>query len=415
MDNFQAFNLPEALLHKLEHLGFTKPTPIQAKAIPIALQGKDILGSAQTGTGKTAAFGIPAITNLLSNKNAQALIITPTRELATQVHKALSDMLAKNNKVGSVLLIGGEPIGKQLNRLKSNPRLIIATPGRLNDHLRGKSINLSNVNYLVLDETDRMLDMGFSVQIDEIVKHIPQQRQTLLFSATLPKNIIDLSKKYLTNPERIAVGDTHKPSQNITQENIKIADADKFAELTKQVDARSGSVIVFVKTKYATERIAKRLKAAKHEAAAIHGDLRHNKREQVTKAFRQQKYRILVATDIAARGLDIPHIEHVINYDLPQCAEDFIHRIGRTGRAGKKGEAVNFIAPSDKAKWAAIERLLDPSLKPEKPQGNKAKSRRSGKRYGSKAKPARPSKGKPSFNDRKRKFGKTDKPKKAKR
>ena len=361
MEDFQDFGLPDALLQKLEHLKFTSPTPIQFKAIPIALRGLDILGSAQTGTGKTVAFGIPAITRLLTSKEGSVLVVTPTRELAAQVHQALADLLPKDSKIRSVLLIGGDPIYKQLQKLKSKPRLIVATPGRLNDHLRNRSVDLSQTKYLVLDETDRMLDMGFSIQIDDVLKHLPQERQTLLFSATLPKNIIALSRKYLKDPVRISVGETHVPHENITQENVKLPESDKFSQLLNQLDNRTGSVIIFVKTRISTEKIAKRLQSHSYDVAAIHGDLRQRQRATVTRGFRAQKYRILVATDIAARGLDIPHIEHVINYDLPQCAEDYIHRIGRTARAGAKGAAVNFISPSDRSKWFAIEKLLNPN------------------------------------------------------
>ncbi len=360
MTDFTTFGLPEGLLHKLEHLGFNIPTPIQEKAIPIALEGKDILGSAQTGTGKTGAFGIPALNKLMTTKQGNVLIVTPTRELAAQVHESLTSMLAKNSKIQAVLLIGGVPIIKQLNKLKAKPRLIVGTPGRINDHLRQGTLDLSNTDFLVLDETDRMLDMGFSVQINEILEHMPEQRQTLLFSATLPKNIIALSKRYLTNPERISVGETHVPAQDIKQETVHVDTKQKYDVLVEQLKKRKGSVIIFVKTKYSTEKIAGRLKKDGHKATAIHGDLRHNKRAQVTKAFRDEKFRILVATDVAARGLDISHIAHVINYDMPQVPEDYIHRIGRTARAGAKGEALNLIAPIDTGKWHAIEMLIDP-------------------------------------------------------
>ena len=361
MQNFSTFDLPKPLTKALERLKFETPTPVQLATIPLALEGQDVLGSAQTGTGKTGAFGIPLVAGLLNNPEGTALVITPTRELATQVMQALRDFLGHDSPIKTALIIGGEPMPKQLQQLKKGPRLFVGTPGRLNDHLRRGSINLSKTNYLVLDETDRMLDMGFSVQIEEIQKHLPKERQTLLFSATLPKNIMNLAGSYLNNPQRVAIGSTIDPAKNIKQEVLQVSDADKYPELLEQLEKRKGSVIIFVKTKYGTEKMAKKLATEGHDTDALHGDLRHSRRERVIKAFRNRKYRVLVATDVAARGLDIPHIEHVINYDLPQAPEDYIHRIGRTARAGAEGEAICFVSPSERGKWHAIDRLMNPN------------------------------------------------------
>lgn len=375
MKTFQEMGLPESLMHTLQHMQFNEPTPIQAEAIPLALQGKDILGSAQTGTGKTAAFGIPLVTKLHLSPNNSALVITPTRELAAQVITQLKAMLGKKSKIKSALLIGGDSIHKQLAQLRKRPRIIVGTPGRINDHLKRGSLSLKDTNYLVLDETDRMLDMGFSIQIEDILKHMTGQRQTLLFSATLPKNIVKIAEKYLSQPIRVAVSAPSSPAANIKQDTLKISEADKYPNLLNQLDERQGSVIVFLKTKYSTEKMAKKLSQKGYNAKAIHGDLRQNKRERVITAFRKKKYRILVATDVASRGLDIPHIEHVINYDLPQCPEDYIHRIGRTARAGAEGSALNLVTPSDKSKWNAIDRLLNPDAdRSEKKMSNKKKS-----------------------------------------
>lgn len=360
MKTFQEMGLPEALTHTLQHMQFNEPTPIQAKAIPLALQGKDILGSAQTGTGKTGAFGIPIVVKLLSNPRGSALVMTPTRELAAQVMDQLKVMLGKKSKIKSALLIGGESMPKQLVQLRNRPRIIVGTPGRINDHLTRGSLMLHDTDFLVLDETDRMLDMGFVVQIENVMKYMAAKRQTLLFSATLPKNIVRIAEKYLNDPVRIAVNTTSEPAANIKQDILRISEADKYPKLLSQLNERQGSVLVFLNTKYGTEKMAKRLSKEGYSANAIHGDLRQNKRDRVIATFRNKKYRILVATDIAARGLDIPHIEHVINYDLPQCAEDYIHRIGRTARAGAEGSALNLITPSDKSKWNAIDRLLNP-------------------------------------------------------
>lgn len=360
MTTFETMALPPELLETLQAMQFLTPTPIQAEAIPLALEGKDILGSAQTGTGKTGAFGIPLIARLLSNPQSCALVMTPTRELATQVMKQLQCMLGKKSFITSALLIGGEAMPKQLAQLRKRPRIVVGTPGRINDHLNRKSLVLKESDFLVLDETDRMLDMGFTIQIETVLQHMAPQRQTLLFSATLPKNIVRIAEKYLHQPVRIAISATSSPAANIQQEHIRLSETDKYPQLLTQLESRDGSIIVFVNTKIGAEKMAKKLSKEGHSANAIHSDLRQYKRDRVITAFRKKKYRILVATDVAARGLDIPHIEHVINYDLPQCAEDYIHRIGRTARAGAEGAALNLISHADNRKWYAIERLLNP-------------------------------------------------------
>lgn len=361
---FADFNLPEKLQQALTRMQFINPTPIQAQAIPLALAGKDILGSAQTGTGKTGAFGIPLVAKLIENPNMTALVMTPTRELATQV-MAMLQQLVPVAGIKTALLIGGEPMPKQFSQLRNVPRLVVGTPGRINDHLVRGTLKLHRTGFLVLDETDRMLDMGFSIQIDKIAEYLPVARQTLLFSATMPANIVKLSARYLRNPERITVGSTTTPNLKIKQEMIVVNESDKYAALLDQLQQREGSVIVFVKTKFGTERLAEKLCRQEFRADAIHGDLQQRKRDRVIQNFRDKKFNILVATDVAARGLDIPHIEHVINYDLPQVPEDYIHRIGRTGRAGASGEAVNLLTPADKLKWRAIQRLIDPNAKDE--------------------------------------------------
>ncbi len=361
MKTFQEMELPEALNHTLQNMNFTSPTPIQTQAIPLALQGKDILGSAQTGSGKTAAFGIPLIAKLLSLPSGSALVMTPTRELATQVLGQLHAMLGRRSKIKSALLIGGEPMPKQLTQLRNRPRIIVGTPGRINDHLKRGSLLLQDTNFLVLDETDRMLDIGFSVQIENIMKYMTSKRQTLLFSATLPKNIMQIAKKYLHEPAHVVVDEESVLVDTIQQDTLRINEDDKYSNLLSELNERQGSVLVFVKTKYKTEKMAAKLSKEGHSTNAIHGNLRQNKRDRVMAAFRNKKYRILVATDVASRGLDIPHIEHVINYDLPQCAEDYIHRIGRTARAGAQGSALNLVTPSDKTKWDAIDRLINPN------------------------------------------------------
>lgn len=360
IQNFHSLELPEFLIASLERMHITIPTPIQAKSIIPALTGQDILASAQTGTGKTIAYLIPLILHLLKSKDAKALVLAPTRELAAQVTDGLQKLLGHGHTsaLNAVLLIGGEPITKQFFALKKNPRVIIGTPGRIIDHLDRKTLNLSKSTFLVLDETDRMLDMGFTEPLKKIVGHLTEARQTLMFSATMPPSIVNLSKKYLTNPLRISVGSTTQAGPEIQQDTIKLASAGKFTHLLKELDERTGSVIVFVKTKRSAEQLAVKLKTQNHSADAMHGDLRQNKRDQIVRSFRNQKNRIMVATDVAARGLDIPHVMHVINYDLPQCPEDYIHRIGRTGRAGSKGFALSMISPEDNDKWRSIHRLI---------------------------------------------------------
>ncbi len=360
MENFNSLGLPQPIIQSLERMKFTAPTPIQAQAIPLALEGKDILGSAQTGTGKTGAFAIPLIAKLLASPRGSAMVLTPTRELAVQVLDAITQMLGKNSPIRTALLIGGESMPRQIQQLRARARIIVGTPGRINDHLSRGTLMLHDTTFLVLDETDRMLDMGFGVQIEKIVKFLPKVRQTLMFSATLPADIVRLSQKYLNDPVRISVGSTTTPLAKITQEVIHTTDADKYNQLLKQLDTRTGSIIIFVKTKWGADKLARKLSQIKHSAEAIHGDLRQSKRDRVIQGFRDREHRILVATDIASRGLDIPHIEHVINYDLPQCPEDYIHRIGRTARAGAEGSAICLITPQDGDKWRAIQRLINP-------------------------------------------------------
>ncbi|PZQ45347.1 MAG: hypothetical protein DI551_07580 [Micavibrio aeruginosavorus] len=362
--NFKEFALNPALQTSLETMKFEAPTPIQALAIPFALEGRDILGSAQTGTGKTGAFCVPMINFLMNNPTAHALVMLPTRELAAQVHDVARKMIGFENKgpqgIKTALLIGGEPIGKQYAQLDRRPRLIVGTPGRINDHLRSNPDLVDRVGFVVLDEADRMLDMGFMPQIDSILSETALERQTLMFSATFPDNIIKFSKQYLQNPERVSAGVQSKPGENIVQESMTVNQEQKYDELMLQLQKREGSVIVFVRTQHGCDKLAARLNKDEHTAEAIHGGLRQRQRDRVIQMFRKGNCRILVATDVAARGLDVPHIEHVVNYDLPQVAEDYIHRIGRTARGGAKGQAVSFISPGERHLWRDIERMLNP-------------------------------------------------------
>ena len=398
MINFSDLQIENKLKNSIKFADFKTPTPIQSKSIPISLTGKDILGTAQTGTGKTLAFTIPMINKLILDKNATALIICPTRELASQVMQTVLKLNVREIGIGNALLIGGESMQKQLKKLKKRARIIVGTPGRINDHLKRQSLDLSKVSYLVLDETDRMLDMGFTPQIELILKFIPKKHQTLLFSATLPDNILRISEKYLNNPERIAVGSLSTPIEKIKQETFQITQDKKYHELINQLVERNGSILVFVKTKHGADKIVKRLKYDGHSADAIHGNLRQSKRDRVINGFRNGKSRILIATDVAARGLDIPLIQHVINFDLPQVPEDYIHRIGRTGRAGKEGSALTFITPNDRLMWNSINKLINPNFKP--PLNSRKKFSKNNKKFKKKFNKER------KFDDKKKFFKK---------
>lgn len=394
MNSFSEFSgLSTHVLASLKRMQFNTPTPIQAQAIPLVLAGRDILGSAQTGTGKTGAFSIPMVSKLVNGEIHGALILTPTRELAAQVMASVDQILGKNSGIHMALLIGGEDIRRQFQQLKKQPRIIVGTPGRINDHIERNTVQLSKINYVVLDETDRMLDMGFGQQIDTIIAQVAPERQTLMFSATMPNNIAHMASKYLKTPERIAIGSCLQPVAAIKQETVKLVEDQKYEHLIKELTAREGAVVVFVKTKFGAKKIADRLYRDRFQAQAIHGNLRQNKRDQVIQGFKNKRFRILVATDVAARGLDVPHIELVINHDLPQCPEDYIHRIGRTARAGATGAAINFITPQDGRLWRAIERFMNTGEQGDERNARPARSgdskfsrssdqRRSGGRFG---------------------------------
>ncbi|MDF3047727.1 MAG: box helicase [Candidatus Midichloriaceae bacterium] len=358
-NSFHEFDLHPLVQSSLDRMKFKEPTPIQQESIPLVLLGHDILGTAQTGTGKTGAYGIPLISKLIANQQDTALILAPTRELAAQIMTFMKNLLGDKSSIKISLLIGGDSMSKQLFQLRAKPRIIVGTPGRINDHLKRNSLNLSRTSILVLDEADRMLDMGFGIQIDEILKSIPESKQTLMFSATLPNEIVKLAEKYQRDPKRIAIGEANSPVLNIEQEVVRTQDAHMYDELTKRLDDCDKSTIVFVNTKFGADKLATRLRDAGYIAQAIHGDMQQRKREKVIAAFRDGRNKILVATDVAARGLDVPSVSLVVNFGLPQAPEDYIHRIGRTGRAGAKGKAISLVTPSDNRKWRAIEKLID--------------------------------------------------------
>lgn len=326
---------------------FNEPTPIQKQAIPAALEGKDILGTAQTGTGKTGAFSVPLLTKLHSQPGKNALVLAPTRELAAQIFKVLRQM-SKGMDIYGSLVVGGESFYRQRSEIQRGVDFIVATPGRLNDHLEQGTIGLSEVTMLVLDEVDRMLDMGFAPQIAAILKHVPAQRQTLLFSATLPSETKSFAEKMVKDPVRITIGSTIDPSAGVTEEIVNTTHAEKVNTLLKVLEEREGRVLVFVRTQSQTERLARLLFADGAKVVILHGGRTQGQRKHALECFRRGTHRVLVATDLAARGIDVADIECVVNYDLPMNREDYIHRIGRTGRFGKTGVALNFLVPGDR-------------------------------------------------------------------
>jgi superfamily II DNA/RNA helicase len=358
MQYFNELKLPLALEQAIQAMRFEKPTPIQAQAIPVALKGCDLIGCAQTGTGKTVAFSVPLLTRLLNAPQKTALILVPTRELAAQVAGVISKLTAFSPQLRSVLLIGGVAMQPQTRNLQRKPQIVIATPGRLIDHLNQKNLTLAAADVLVLDEADRMLDMGFAPQLSQILRHLPNARQTLCFSATFSPEMEKLAARFLKNPERVTVGAISQPVQAIEQSVIQTTTAKKNDTLMDELNARQGSVLVFARTQHRTDRVARHLESYGHTVTRLHGGRSQGQRNTAVSGFRDGRFRIMVATDIAARGIDISHIAHVINYDLPQVPEDYVHRIGRTGRAGAKGEAVSLITQEDQAQWKEIVRML---------------------------------------------------------
>ena len=359
MHSFNQLNLSSDSLKILKGLKFENPTPIQEKVIPVALQGNDVMGTAQTGSGKTLSYILPIVEKLRKNVNDKFLILAPTRELSEQVFSVAKIFLGHGKPFKAINLIGGKGIFSQINQLKKNPQIIIGTPGRINDLLERKSFSLSKCSIVVLDEMDRMLDMGFGYQVDKIMKQVNKNRQMIMLSATIPAQIRKVSSKYLKNPVNISIENNDVIETNIKQKVIETIPNEKVNELINQIDQRKGSILIFAKTKIGVDKLVKKLKANSVKASALHGGMRQNKRSKIMQNFRDERFRILVATDIASRGLDVPHIEHIINYDMPQAPEDFIHRIGRTARAGSVGEAVSFLTQKDTRIWRSIERLLN--------------------------------------------------------
>ena len=356
--------LPPRILANLGELNITQPTPIQQKAIPEAMEGRDVMGLAQTGTGKTAAFGLPLISAILriegrpAPKTTRGLILAPTRELAKQI---LDSLRAFSNKtqLRIQLVVGGQSLNAQADRLNRGCDILVATPGRLIDLIERKAIRLDKTGYLVLDEADQMLDLGFIHALRRIAPLLPRDRQTMLFSATMPKHMSELAEAYLTDPVRIEVTPPGKPVDKIDQSVHFVQQSDKQALLIDHLDThRSDAALVFARTKHGAERLKKTLEAKGFAAGSIHGNKSQGQRDRALKAFKDGELTVLVATDVAARGIDIPSVRYVYNYDLPNVADNYVHRIGRTARAGRDGTAIAYCAPDEMGDFKAIEKLM---------------------------------------------------------
>jgi ATP-dependent RNA helicase RhlE len=357
LKTFVELPLSQALQQQLARANFITPTPVQAAAIPPALEGQDVLATAQTGTGKTLSFLIPLYERMpKSAKGAAALVLLPTRELAMQVLAAWRQLTGSDR--GAAMVCGGLAEGPQLEAIRRGAQLIVATPGRLEDYLSRRLVNLSGVKILVLDEVDRMLDMGFKPSIRRIAATLPAERQTLCYSATLSPEIREVAKDYLRNPARIEIGSVLKPSPNVELRSFEVPKDKKQELLEHLLGTQAGSFLVFVRTKHGADRVARRLTRSGHSATCIHGDRSQSQRNSALRSFAQGRHRVLVATDVASRGIDVPEVAHVVNYDMPKEAEDFVHRVGRTGRASSRGVASTFASPDETRDLRKLERTL---------------------------------------------------------
>ncbi len=363
--SFDSLGLKAELLRAVGEQGYTQPTPIQSKAIPAVLDGRDLMASAQTGTGKTAAFTLPLLQKLSDQsgpRKLRALILTPTRELAAQVHENLR-AYGRHLNLKSLEVFGGVNINPQMDKLRRGIDVLIATPGRLIDHIERGTVQLKDIEVLILDEADRMLDMGFRPAINRILKHVPQKRQTLLFSATFSKEITALSQQFLSNPLRIETAPPNSTVEAIAQKAIKVDQNRKRELLSWMIGSENWrQVLVFTRTKHGANRLAKQLETDGLSASAIHGNKSQGARTKALAGFKQGKVRVLVATDIAARGLDIDQLPHVVNFEIPNVPEDYVHRIGRTGRAGRDGLAVSLVSGAEHHLFEDIRKLVKVSI-----------------------------------------------------
>ncbi|MED4583672.1 DEAD/DEAH box helicase [Brevibacillus choshinensis] len=360
MTTFLDFGLHQSVVKALSNMGFEEATAIQVQTVPVALQGRDLIGQAQTGTGKTAAFGIPLIERLNENSgNIQGVVLTPTRELAVQVAEEINK-IAQFKNISALPIYGGQDITRQIKALKKRPQIIVATPGRFMDHMRRKTIRLDAIEIVVLDEADEMLNMGFIDDIKEILQEVPDNRQTLLFSATMPRAIQEIAQQFMTEPTLISVKSKEVTVPNIEQQYMEVAEKQKFDVLCRLLDIHSPELaIIFGRTKRRVDELSEALTKRGYGAEGIHGDLNQAKRDSVLRKFKEGTIEVLVATDVAARGLDISGVTHVFNFDIPQDSESYVHRIGRTGRAGKTGLAITFVTSREIDHLRLIERATN--------------------------------------------------------
>jgi len=353
---FGGLEIAPRILDILLGLGFKTPTSIQRKAIPPAIEGKDIIGIAQTGTGKTLAFGVPLIQRLLKAGKGRGLIVLPTRELALQVNESIQK-IGRAFGIRTTVLIGGASMYNQVREIRDNPHVVIGTPGRINDHIQQKTLSLRDVSVLVLDEADRMFDMGFAPQISKILQVVPKDRQTMLFSATMPDGIVKIASSHMKLPVRVEIAVSGTTAENIEHELFVAKKDQKLPLLKKLLGDYKGSVLIFLRVKHSARKICNSLREIGISAAEIHSNRSLGQRKEALEGFKLGRYRVLVATDIASRGIDVKNIELVINFDLPENAEDYVHRIGRTGRAGMSGKAISFAMPDQGSKVREIEKL----------------------------------------------------------
>ncbi|WP_102275478.1 DEAD/DEAH box helicase [Cytobacillus massiliigabonensis] len=360
MPDFLSLGISASVLHALQKGSIVKPTPIQEKAIPAILNGRDLIAQSQTGTGKTLAFVLPILEKLdREADHIQSLIVTPTRELALQITDEIEKLIKHRDEINVLAVYGGQDVEKQLKKLKKNIHIVVGTPGRLLDHIRRGTIQLDRVSFLVLDEADQMLHIGFLDEVEEIISQTPRSRQTLLFSATIPDEIKSLARKHMVEPEYLQMEKTQGPAVNVKQIAIHTIDRAKQATLIHLIEThRPFLAVIFCRTKRRVSKLYEVLKGNGFSCGELHGDLSQAKREQVMKQFREAELQLLIATDVAARGLDIDGVTHVINYDIPQDAESYVHRIGRTGRAGMKGLAITFYSSADRPALDLIEKEL---------------------------------------------------------
>ncbi len=361
MSDFLSLGISKFFTKQLHQNGIQKPTPIQEKAIPLVMSGRDIIGQAQTGTGKTFAFILPILEKINPDVEfVQALVVTPTRELALQITEEVEKLIKDLEGVAVLAVYGGQDVEKQLKKLKKHPQIVVGTPGRLLDHIRRETVKLSEISFLVLDEADQMLHIGFLSEVEDIIKETPPSRQTMLFSATIPAEIQKLAKKYMRKPEYIQVEKTQGPAENVDQLAIHTTDRAKQAALIQLLELhRPFLAVIFCRTKRRVSKLYDVLKSNGYLCDELHGDLSQSKREQVMKRFRDAEVQLLIATDVAARGLDVEGVTHVYNYDIPQDSESYVHRIGRTGRAGMKGLAVTLYTTDDRPMLDMIEKELN--------------------------------------------------------